>query len=64
MWESNPSIKPKDENYRLCCNRNDGCFMARWNGCRWISEPDVLADGYWNFSTLDVEYWLKTPIDE
>jgi len=63
MWEMNPNKKPNDEWYRLCCNTKDGCFMARWNGIRWGSEPYIGEDEMWTSDTVEVEAWLKTPWD-
>ncbi len=64
MWEKDPEIKPLDEWYRLCCNKSDGCFMARWNGVRWSGEPYQGEDAQWTADTLKVDAWLKTPLDD
>jgi len=64
MWQFEPLRKPTDKWYRLCCNEKDGCFMARWNGTKWSSEPYLIEGETWQADTVTVTYWLKTPIDE
>lgn len=63
MWPYEPLGKPTDEWYRLCCNEEEGCFMARWNGIRWSSDPYLIEGDTWTSDTVKVSYWLKTPID-
>ncbi len=64
MWEKDSNKRPKDEWYRFCCNSDDGCFMARWNGIRWSGEPYIGEDEHWTAETLNVQFWLRTPLDE
>lgn len=64
MWKNGAEEKPADEWYRLCCNKNDGCFMACWNGCRWCGEPYLGEDDHWTSDTVVVDYWLASPFDE